>query len=358
MLVPGPCLDAIREATPAKRRKTPVHALPSELLCLVFRAYLGHQHWTAPSSLTTLEPKRILTLTGVCAYWRDVVVNTPTFWTSIALEDSPRILELYLLRSRAITLDVFLVRPVFPNRWGDNVSVLQQHAGRIGSLDLHLKSATTSEGSWYHTTSLLSTPMPALTSLTLDGQDLDVFSLPPIDLDLFPCLQSLILREVEPSWNPAQMAELISLSLEGLLWQQQPTLDELLSLLAATPQLETFCFRNSSSQISSNHKGNAEHSPTREIVQLPRLKSFCVSESDPRRTLEAVLRYLRVPDSAVIEGGEKLASGYVQVNFSFFLPDPEAVMVTKWKQRLQSAFLVKPENLSGDVRCARSSSAY
>ena len=132
--------------------ETPIHRLPNELLCLVLRDSLGLM-----GLMHSLKPD-ILTLSSVCSYWYHVLRNTPTFWTTIALEHTTRIVELYAKRSQDLSLDVFLRGRVLPGHWRDKVSVLSSHAERIALLDLRLEYAITTEGSWYYTTALTQHP--------------------------------------------------------------------------------------------------------------------------------------------------------------------------------------------------------
>lgn len=59
------------------------------------------------------------------------MLNTPTFWTSIALGHTARVLEIYVLYSQTITLDVFLKKCVCPDHWQDSVSISKPHACSI-----------------------------------------------------------------------------------------------------------------------------------------------------------------------------------------------------------------------------------
>ncbi|KAJ6618875.1 hypothetical protein B0H10DRAFT_1218527 [Mycena sp. CBHHK59/15] len=67
------CLRA-KEHTRIMLLMAPVHALPAELLVEIFRFSLAVHPIMVP------RPKRIIPLTQVCHYWRQVAHSTPRFW--------------------------------------------------------------------------------------------------------------------------------------------------------------------------------------------------------------------------------------------------------------------------------------
>ncbi|KZT64314.1 hypothetical protein DAEQUDRAFT_741342 [Daedalea quercina L-15889] len=318
-----------------------IRQLPYELLSLVFET----------TNADTLEydsvyraVKTLLNLGAVCAHWRGIVRSTPILWTTIHLGTDIRLLELYLRYSSNALITVYSVDP-WNTSWPINVRPLVPHVVRIAKLDLRLKPAVSTEASWYHVCSLLNCFMPSLKWLRVDASDLEHFALPPINLGLFPRLQSLILCETEPIWDAPELAQLTVLEMRGFLWQQQPTLDELLRLLSAMPHLQTCVFVQCGLKITCNYQENAAELPTRSVVPLHDVESLTLIDDARHRPLVVVLEYLSLPSTATINLTQ--APRRDSTPTPAFLPDPEVLRIRHWKSRLRSA-LLEPERPLSD----------
>lgn len=113
---------------------SPLRRMPPELLSLIFMATMLHSYDPAPWEISQ-----------VCRRWRNVVLNQPTFWTSINLcvhRDRGRVpvkyrLEVQLQRSALLPLEVFLMCRSC-EAWDDEeldiVQVLASHSARWRTL--------------------------------------------------------------------------------------------------------------------------------------------------------------------------------------------------------------------------------
>ena len=81
----------------------PIKSLPNELLCQILKTVIE----TTPARL---DPHRVrkCELATVCRHWRDVIVNTPSFWTFVQLAPTWRkaLVKAHLKRSRQCPLDL------------------------------------------------------------------------------------------------------------------------------------------------------------------------------------------------------------------------------------------------------------
>ncbi|KAH9931450.1 uncharacterized protein B0H18DRAFT_84375 [Fomitopsis serialis] len=339
------------EEARAHNMTIPLHQLPHELLSTIFQGTLLPAHQRHGDR----DVKNLLRLTAVCSHWRDVAQNTATFWTTIRLDDDVRLLALHLRCSHNALISVY-ANGSRDGRWASKAQLLIPHAARVVKLDLRLWPAVCTEASWYHVSSLLGCPMPALTSLRVDANDVGVFALPPINLGLFPQLQSLTLHETEPAWDPPLMSNVTVVQMYGLLWQQQPTLDEFLRLLSSMPRLQALFCLNCGMKIARNYGGNAVDSRTRGVVPLREIRSLKLKD-DSHRPLAVVLKYLSLPSTATVDVDY---APTLDMYLNRDVRDPGAIMVVGWMRRLQAAFLERgltdevSDAVSSAPNCSRS----
>ncbi len=144
----------------------------------------------------------------VCRRWREIIRSTPQFWQEIGVWASPRWLAFSLKRCAGAPATVSAYHPVRP----DEIYVtLRQHASSLGACYIH------SSLLWLPSfASLLATPMPALETLSLDGdgQLADV----AVTHDLVPRLTTLDLRGCTAPLDTTIYTSLRSLTLFGSSW--------------------------------------------------------------------------------------------------------------------------------------------
>ncbi|TFY68293.1 hypothetical protein EVJ58_g1081 [Rhodofomes roseus] len=124
----------------------------------------------------------------------------------------------------------------------------------------------------------------------------------------------------------------------GLLWQQQPKLDDLLRLLSSIPHLQTLFFVNCGMKIARNHGGNASDELMRTVVPLRDMRSLKLKE-DSRRPLVVIRKYISIPTTATVDVDADHAFMPYPLTWSRDVRDPGAIMVMGWMRRLQLAFL-------------------
>ncbi|KAG8747470.1 hypothetical protein FRC12_014058, partial [Ceratobasidium sp. 428] len=96
-------ISLVRNRSP---RLSPIMNLPRELLGYIFELILRDEHWNfvidddSYSTGESLEPlTHPDTLSGICMYWRQVVVSTPSLWAYIDLVVSGRHKEKHYSRA-------------------------------------------------------------------------------------------------------------------------------------------------------------------------------------------------------------------------------------------------------------------
>ena len=86
-----------------RTRPSPIQSSPNELLCRILKTIID----TTPSQC---DPHRVQKheLETVCPRWRDIIVNTPSFWTSVQLAPTWKkaLVKVHLERSRKCLLDL------------------------------------------------------------------------------------------------------------------------------------------------------------------------------------------------------------------------------------------------------------
>lgn len=79
----------------------------------------------------------LINLTGICWYWREIIINTPNFWTRIdsltALSD---IVELWIKRSKTLPLDVTTLTTTVSRIHLDQLTFIMENISRIENLQL------------------------------------------------------------------------------------------------------------------------------------------------------------------------------------------------------------------------------
>lgn len=79
----------------------------------------------------------LINLTGICWYWREIIINTPNFWTRIdsltALSD---IVELWIKRSKTLPLDATTLTTTASRIHLDQLTFIMENISRIENLQL------------------------------------------------------------------------------------------------------------------------------------------------------------------------------------------------------------------------------
>lgn len=79
----------------------------------------------------------LINLTGICWYWREIIINTPNFWTRIdsltALSD---IVESWIKRSKTLPLDATTLTTTLSRIHLDQLTFIMKNISRIENLQL------------------------------------------------------------------------------------------------------------------------------------------------------------------------------------------------------------------------------
>ena len=220
---------------------SPIKSLPNELLCQILKTTIE----TTPAQC---DPHRVRKheLETVCRHWRDIIVNTPSFWTFVQLAPTwPKALvKVHLERSRQCPLD--LVFSGFQPRFESTtlLDIVMPTTHRWRSLTILLQSPNDTllilkrfDCAMFPSLALLSVPIryyskflhpgnvPVLRSLEIrnDSPSPDGFQLLPtveklsIDIAFF---RSYPIRWLQSS--SLQGLKVLSLKGNTTYWQMQP----------------------------------------------------------------------------------------------------------------------------------------
>ncbi|KAG8949105.1 hypothetical protein FRC04_009051 [Tulasnella sp. 424] len=295
---PASLSDQERPHTPRSAlqapRVSPISLLPIELLGVVFQLKLSSldvMSWFWSNRECHPYMAELYTLRRVSTLWRDVVDGTPSLWTVISSTFPPEVNQTSLARSGAYPLLIYSPGP----RWGETPPPLREflqtvkpHLHRWGSVALRLSSESVED-------------LPRFTSLRLDTLKIDIGVEPEweaaeilqatkqieISDETLRNIQFVDLTLVPMDWSRAfrNFRDLRSLSLDGVYGGGAITHQQILDVLAASPNLETLLFTDLEIQDHS--------SPSTRQIFLPRLQSITLTTSGP--LTESVLRAVQVP---------------------------------------------------------------
>ncbi|KAG8777098.1 hypothetical protein FRC12_000555 [Ceratobasidium sp. 428] len=266
----------------------PINVLSPEVLARVFSsAALTSFCLYQSTSVHALHP--LVVIPSVCARWRHLALNTPSFWSHIDIEEariSTNMGKLSLRRTES-WLERARGAPLALDFWGRQsqqkqdkrrlTSILRRHVDRIVSL------------SFYKTTEFF---FRTMLSDLLPGRGR------PSSLTTLVVNQVRVSRKIpHPTWPNPALRNMFDLQLIDLPGPVSPGLQEFASLLSNSPRLHTLRLRNT--QFSASHE--VEY-PT---VILPHLQLLDLSilRSPESRKLVSVLN----PGALELE---------VQLNFS------------------------------------------
>ncbi|KAG8956448.1 Cryptococcal mannosyltransferase 1 [Tulasnella sp. 408] len=201
----------------------PIHQLPSEVLASILEG--------VPDIKSYRYYQQLKQLRGVCYHWREVVDDTPRFWTLIRGGDSIRLVEEVLKRSSNHPLDVsFYSQHYFqPDRLAAFLEKLEPHLNRLKCVHFEYSSLLVPEG-WLTTVNLLTSPQASLERFSLCDVSLQTGLLElTLFADLAPRLKDLDLQGIHFDCRGAIFGGLTSLSLSSVT---VPSLKELLGAIS------------------------------------------------------------------------------------------------------------------------------
>ncbi|KAF4568522.1 hypothetical protein EYR36_010534 [Pleurotus pulmonarius] len=216
--------DEIRSLEEYKNNRClPVSKLPPEVLSTIFESL------TSDSEDYFKPYSNLLSATQVCRLWRQVALDSPRVWTFIYCSAPPRLVDLFLERSKAAPLLLLGDSP--GENTPTNVPKILNHLHRLKKINF-----ANCEADW--SSRIISQGAPQLESLSLSNYlKIERFHLPA---DGFPVLQHLELNDFVYTSTMASLTTLHSLTItaEGCGDRSQlPSCIEFLSTLASLPNL-------------------------------------------------------------------------------------------------------------------------
>ncbi|CDO76824.1 hypothetical protein BN946_scf185033.g21 [Trametes cinnabarina] len=143
-----------------------IDALPNEILLLVFGLFLARGFLTRPADCWChgfLPQRPLAVIEGVCRRWRECLIAAPSLWQSLRVVCSPEWLELGLVRSKNLPVDLAFCGPdlFLPS------ALLLANIHRIRTLVLCRADVRASEV----LDTLLASPMHALEQLRIGAEE-------------------------------------------------------------------------------------------------------------------------------------------------------------------------------------------
>ncbi|KAG8949104.1 hypothetical protein FRC04_009050 [Tulasnella sp. 424] len=281
-------------------RVNPITLLPIELLGIVLQLGLPSldvMSWSWSHQECHPYMAGLYTLRSVSTLWRDVVDGTPSLWTVISSTFPPEVNRTSLARSGTYPLIIYSPGP----RWRETPPPLREflqtvkpHLHRWGSVALRLSSDSESVED-----------LPRFTSLRLDTLKIDIVVEPEweaaeilqatkhieISDETLRNIQFVDLSLVPMDWSRAfrNFRDLRSLSLDGVSAGGAITHQQILDVLAASPNLETLLFKDLETQDPPS-----DPSLSTGRIFLPKLQSITLMTNGLLLT-ESVLRAIQVP---------------------------------------------------------------
>ncbi|KAH9923576.1 hypothetical protein B0H21DRAFT_158779 [Amylocystis lapponica] len=292
-------------AVPGSSRNSsaPVNRLPVELLVAIFSRL--------PSFEDTLVffidqyYVSLITMTAVCRHWRAVALATPTLWTQIDAAKPLELTNLCLARSMSMPIEIYAT----PS-WKEGRSRAQRvqidFCQVAAAIAPHVPRIRIFKCRSMHIVQIrpflriLTVPMLLLEEVELTTEfdlsdDDDAFAnryFFPAN-EAFPCLRSLELGRVIIPSTSSMLVGLVSLRLYDSLEGHATSMDTLLSILDACPDLENLVLNGCGPDVSDELR--VDLIPTR-IVSLPRLKSLVLTSS-PANLFGFLARLIFPPDA-------------------------------------------------------------
>ncbi|KAM5545616.1 hypothetical protein V8D89_000654 [Ganoderma adspersum] len=272
-------------------RSLPINQLPYELLVHIF--LLVHPESDIGGPVTErADPKRNLKLMGTCRLWRDIIVETPAFWSVVSLEHSnANWTGLCLARSYPAPIKVWARvlgwrRPTLPRLLCLAYPLVHRIRTLYFSVDAISPEVDDSGPDWPFRV-LFGNGVPVMPAL--ENLDLAIShdELPrrhghsPDDVELtrrrFPHLQSLTLAGILAPRDIALYADLRTLSLTTC--SHRLSIDQFLDTLALCTRLETLYLEETLDRLAdSDDWAQRDPVPRRPLIYFPRLISLELSK--------------------------------------------------------------------------------
>ncbi|KAG8916402.1 hypothetical protein FRC01_003175 [Tulasnella sp. 417] len=214
----------------------PIHSLPAEIFLQVIQHHMLEMH---PNSYREGYNKHLLSLSGVCSYWYNLIRDSPPLWTTLDLSDSPKVVEIVLQRSSSHLLDLQWDPVDLPDQLQPEASVsfqlpvaaIQPHGDRLRSIYISVPYR------WIECAiAVLREPAPSLDKLYFIDEDTIACTR---EFDLFggiaPQLTNLTLNGISIRWDSEVLYDLTSLSLS---WIRFSSTDAILQALSHSPRLQ------------------------------------------------------------------------------------------------------------------------
>ncbi|KIO22541.1 hypothetical protein M407DRAFT_27941 [Tulasnella calospora MUT 4182] len=248
----------------------PIHSLPPEvflrIICLHMFLDLG--------DLRTGYYRRLISLSGVCRYWYNVIRHSPPLWTRIHTSDSSEVVEMALQRSSTHPLDIVLhpqpptdeLLLAVPANFRSILDAIHPHRNRWRSMDILVPSQ------WMEAVVAgLEDPAPNLERLSFIDRDMISCTR---EFDLFgekaPQMNNLTLNGVSVRWDSEVLHNLAILDLS---WIRFPSTDAILQTLSHSPHLEKLKIHRCSTMSIATPS-----SPSIQLLKLSRLEVDLSSE--------------------------------------------------------------------------------
>ena len=254
---------------PLQRSQALVNSLPDELLCEILKMTIGGTPYG--------HRVRKYALINVCYHWREIILNTPKFWSFIRLDWSKSLVEAHVKRSCQCPLDIVL----------DGSHHLLRMA--TSDIDVVLNVLIPTAHRW--------------NTLTIEERFPHALSiLNKLDSTVFPILTSLSISQLSTSksdprpprlLSPKNLPMLKDLTLWGVPvtsdFQIPPTLERLTLFLRSAFRLNTWLPVLSRLKALSLD-GNTEYLPLQpDSIHLPLLARFTCSVTQAEPFLQALL---------------------------------------------------------------------
>ncbi|PCH40225.1 hypothetical protein WOLCODRAFT_67896 [Wolfiporia cocos MD-104 SS10] len=263
----------------AVRLQSPIHRLPEELLSAIFE--IGVMDGEEEDTLM------LANLMLVCRNWRDVAVNTPMLWSRVVAgaHHSMDRAQLKLERSKSVPLHVrvdFGARmeygSVSTQTLVNAMDMLRPSIWRWKTFDLTVPNRPQA----YAVLTRCKERAPLLEAFSVrvchPNMQEDQYSSPPLPLfdGRTPRLHSCSFTSYNFGWDLSLVSRLQVLKLGGYWNAFSPSVDVILNILRACPQLEELALRNMSdvnshSDVNSTESDRYACVSDSRTVHLPRL---------------------------------------------------------------------------------------
>ncbi|KAG8955562.1 hypothetical protein FRC04_007553 [Tulasnella sp. 424] len=258
--------------------------------------------------------RHLISLSGVCSYWCNVIRDSPSLWNQIHWSDSPEVIKIALRRSSSQSLHVVLVCVTNEQDPQDItysfIPALDPHWDRLQRMDIVLPAA------WMgFVRTALRKPSLNLEKLSLTDEEALSGAM---EIDVFggtaPRLNDLTLNGVSIRWDSPVLYDLVVLNLYMIKF---PSTSTILHVLSHSPRLRTVairqCFTNSVAESSFAS------------IQLPQLTSLRLDLGSLDAT-DDVLAHIEDPGPC-----SHTTSLYPKEEFGDFLQQRLLKWLSKWK---------------------------